>query len=214
MVRLGRGAIATFAVLFGIGSVPLTAVSQSANGPRMTTLTSPKGDFQFQYSGSLIECEHYLDQDWRPNDSCMTFVPICSELSCSSKGTVACVAYRKERMGKNTNFEGAAFTVNVLKEVGDRKQCLDIPDPPAYGPSRLEVINGAAFTMRRVDGAGGSHGLDGKAYRIFREKTCYELDIRITSSSPEVSDPRPSKFNSEAVQNELKQALQSFKFLK
>ena len=214
MVGLRHSAIIALGVLFWTGLASQTALSQAGSRPRTTTFTSPAGDFQFQYPASLIKCEHARDEDWRPSDSCMAFVPICSGLSCSSKGTIACIAYPKEQAGKNTNFEGAAFTVNVVKEAANRKKCLSMPDPPAYGPSRSEAINGKSFTMRHVDGIATGHDLDGKTYRIFRQNTCYELDIRITASNPGISDPPPSKFDSEAVQNELKQVLQSFTFLK
>ena len=144
-------------------------------------------------SAKLIKCEHYRDEDWRPSDSCMAFVPICSELSCSSKGTIVCIAYPKEQEGKNTNFEGAAFTVNLVKEAATRKKCLSMPDPPAYGLSRSEVINGESFTMRHVDGVATGHELDGKAYRIFRENTCYEWILESLQAIREFQNPPPSK---------------------
>lgn len=201
-------------LLIGATMASTVGMAQEATPARTIAFTSPAGDFEFRYPSWMIDCEHQSDQVWRPNDSCMANIPVCSAMSCESNGTIACIAYPKGRAGKTTNLEGAAFTVNIVKEAGGEKACLTIPEPPAYGNLSQVIINGTNFAVRQVDGAGMSHGLDGKVYRVFRNNTCYEPDTRVTSVAPEIFDQRPKEFEDEAVRNALNQVLDSFRFTK
>ena len=124
------------------------------------------------------------------------------------------VAYPRKRVGEGTNFEGAAFVVDKFEDAHDESTCLNITEAEG-AKSHIERINGVNFTVVEVDGVAAGSALDGKVYRTFRNKTCYELDININAFNPMVYDPpRPKQFDDAPVRKALKQVLATFKFQK
>jgi hypothetical protein len=117
-------------------------------------------------------------------------------------------------------FEAAAFSVAEVKGAITQKECLSgSPDwvIDSRGGGKIADINHEKFKVFEVDGVGMGHILDGKVYRNFHRNTCYELSIRMTSTNPGVFG-RPAKEltqkDRDEVSDRLKQALDSFRFLK
>lgn len=116
---------------------------------------------------------------------------------------------------KGTNFEAAAFAVREQKTMTTNAECLKIEEPPPHGQARKENINGITFTVVTTDGVAAGNLSDGYTYRTFRESKCYELDIRIASTSIGNYTPGTVKsFDAEKVQRTLKTVLTSFRFLR
>ena len=126
-----------------------------------------------------------------------------------------CVAYTAEA-SPDTNLDGAAFSVNEIRDAESLKSCFSLPEPPPkVSPSHVENINGARFIATQVEGVGSGHSLEGYVYRAFHHGKCYELDIRIVTENGTGYDPGTLKnFDVEQVRNSLKIALNSFTFLK
>lgn len=179
--------------------------------------TSQDGAFRFQYPDSLVSCKRDPDQSnrWTPGDSCQAYLPVCSDASESSDNTAACVAYPATGFKVGTNFQAAAFSVNLLKDVNTAGECLKAAGPTQAGTPQAESINGVNFTIMKADDAGAGNQLDGYAYRNFHAGVCYELGIRIASSNLANYDPGSVKsFDVEQVRRSLKNVLTTFTFLK
>lgn len=178
------------------------------------TFDSPEGTFRFNYSPALVSCQKNSSQTvWLP-DECNAYTPVCSNFSCDSTETVACIAYPAKEM-KGSNFEGAAFSVSELKQAGTEAECLRVDEPPPHvGNPWTETVNGVKFEVIETDGVATGHLMDGYVYRTFHQRKCYELDIRIAYWNPVNADPGTVRtFDAKAVQNRLKKVLDTFKFL-
>jgi hypothetical protein len=51
---------------------------------------------------------------WVPDER-QAYTPVCSDFSCNSAATIACIAHPTDGI-HGTNFDGEAFSVNELKE--------------------------------------------------------------------------------------------------
>ena len=194
--------------------VVLTAQEDSA---RKVSFTSADGAFHFEYPASLVRCGRNPNQAdrWGPDESCEAFIPVCSDFSGQSGGTVTCIAYPAEGM-KGTNFQAAAFSVSELRAATTQAECLKVEEPPPHvGGARKETVNGATFTVIETDGVATGNLIDGYVYRSFHREKCYELDVRIAFSNPAYAHPGMMKnFDLKAVHHDLKRVLDTFKFVK
>jgi hypothetical protein len=197
--------------------VMLTAQEDSAHEVRENRFTSTDGAFHFEYPASLVQCGRNPNQTdrWGPDESCEAFIPVCSDFSGQSAGTVTCIAYPAEGM-KGTNFQAAAFSVSEQKAASTQTECLKAEEPPPHvGNARKETVNGVTFTVIETAGVATGNLIDGRVYRSFHRKKCYELDVRIAFSNPANADPGTMKnFDLEAVHHRLNQVLDTFKFIK
>jgi hypothetical protein len=195
----------------------LRAQEGSGHQARKNSFASSDGAFRFEYSDSLVSCKRNPDQTdrWLPDDSCEAFTPVCSDFSCNSAETVACVAYPAVMM-RGTNFQAAAFSVTERKEATTEGECLKVAEPPPHvGSARKETVNGVTFTVIETDGVATGNLIDGYVYRSFHRDKCYELDVRIAFSNPANADPGTMKnFDLGVVHHRLKQVLDTFKFIK
>jgi len=123
------------------------------------------------------------------------------------------VAYRTDKY-KGYNFEGAAFSVNEVPEANTESKCLESPDSESHS----ESIRGVGFKASRRSSAGLGHGLSEYVYRAFHQNMCYELDIRIATTSLGAYDAgRVKAFtpkDEQKVYAFFRHVLDSFKFLK
>ena len=193
----------------------LNAQQAGSDKTKRKQFSSPDSTFRFAYSEALVSCTKDSKQasGWAPADSCGAYAPVCSNFDSDFSGTVACIAYPAREM-KDTNFEGAAFSVSELK-AATHSECLKFAPPSDGGNPYDENVNGVTYRVAKYEEGAAGHLLDGEVYRTFRNHTCYELDIRVASSNIGNYDPGTVKpFDSEKVQQTLKAVLPSFQFLK
>jgi len=178
------------------------------------TFSSPEG-FAFKYPDSFVQCvrDPHQPTNWEP-DSCDAATPVCSDVTCSSDHTLACVAYSLGQNTAGTNLEAAAFSVNQPEDSNTENKCLNVPEPPPHvGVPRAETINGVKFKVTEIDGVGTGHVLDGYVYRTFHRGRCYELGLRIAFNNLPTDDITGSRqFDLEQVRRDLKKVASSFKF--
>ena len=215
--RRGGGRLLALLLALLLTCVPLLMNAQESTHRAKRSFASADGTFRFEYSDSLVPCRrdsHQPDR-WLPDDSCEAFTPVCSNFSCDSVGTVACIAYPAEEL-KDTNFQAAAFSVNELKRVSTEPQCLEVEEPPPHvGTPSYQTVNGVKFRVTETAGLATGNFLDGYVYRTFHKRRCYELDIRVAFSNSANYDPGTLKnFDSKKVKRNLKAVLASFKFLR
>jgi hypothetical protein len=182
---------------------------------RKRIYVSPDDTFRFDYPDSLVVCKRDESQSdrWIPNESCEASAPVCSDVSCDSKSTVACIAYRAVDK-KGTNFEAAAFTVSEPIDASTENQCRSVAEDFRTTPITTQIINGVKFSVTETDGVGTGHGMNGFVYTSFHQGKCYELNIRVASTGTGYSDPPLRPFDFEKVHRTLKTVLDSFRFLK
>jgi hypothetical protein len=213
VMKLVRGGYLVLLML----ACSLLSAQQGRTNQARKSFTSPDGAFNFEYSDSLVSCRRdpHRDDWWLPDESCDAYTPVCSNFSCDSTGTIACIAYPASEM-KGTTFQAAAFSVNERKEAPTESKCLKVEEPPPHvGNARNETVNGVGFKVTETDGVATGNLIDGYNYRTFHKGTCYELDIRIAFSNAVNYDPGTVKtFDSEKVERSLKKVLASFKFLR
>jgi hypothetical protein len=195
----------------------LSAQEAPSNQTNTRTFTGPDGAFRFSYSRALVSCRRHPDQTtrWAPDDTCSAYTPVCSNFSCDSGGTVACIAFPAKQM-KGTNFQAAAFSVNELKKVVAESECMKLDEPPPHmGKVENETVNGVTYKVTETDGVAMGNFIDGHVYRTFHNGKCYELDVRIASSNIANYEPGTVKsFDSDEVQRALKAVVASFTFLR
>jgi hypothetical protein len=198
-------------VVLAIGNVvaTLAATAQSHSGSQMKTYVSADGDFQFRYADWLIDCKAHLG-----SSSCASYIPVCDGESYES---VACVAYPKDRVKEQQTFDGAAFAVVIVKDAQDDNGCHQIPEPPPPHLAHVhtKTMNGIEFwVIENVGGAALGHSNNMTIYRSFNNSVCYELDINVSGTSAMLYPDRPKPFDSNEVEEPLRETLKTFQFLK
>jgi hypothetical protein len=201
----------------------------------MPTFTSADGVFQFTYSSVLVDCTKKVPSKPTSSgvpkvfagnppalsipDSCQSMADVCSDLG-GEVSTLACFAYPKDKFRDKPVFAAAAFFAGKVEEVTTESACLQGSqnwNPDEIESAKLIKINGVEFKVFEIgdNWAGGGQG--GPVYRTFHDKKCYELGIQ-ASVERAAYDPETSKEftkqDSDEVQSRLKEALNSFKFLK
>jgi hypothetical protein len=219
-MRRIRRSLATI-VVFSLCALSATLCAQTAQ----QTFASADGTFQFKYPELLVRCMEQVHEEgnpglWIPADSCESYTPVCDYPGSQGNRTLVCFAYPKDTFKDYDTFEAAAFSVAEVKGALTQKECLSGSPDWTIDPRasrKIAHINHEKFKVFQADGVGMGHILDGKVYRNFHRNTCYELSIRITSTNPGVFD-RPAKELTQKdwdeVSDQLKQSLDSFRFLK
>jgi hypothetical protein len=199
---------------------------------KLQTFTSPDGVFQFKHSDTLIDCmterteakpasagvpQVFVGHSAGPSmpDSCMSQAGICGSGDLAS--TLACLAYPKHNFEDKPTFIAAAFFVAEVNEATTAKECSEGSRYWNAAGGKVAEINGVAFEVFEVDDNWAGGGQGGPVYRTFHLKKCYELGIQ-TAGSRGGYDPETiktfTKEDSDEVQSKLKQALNSFRFIK
>jgi hypothetical protein len=179
-------------------------------GSPRQTFVSPEGIFRFSYPNAYI-----LNTKENADEVGVSYIPVCSD------GAVCVVSRRSTSEG--TNFQAASFQERVIQDATTQAACSKgLPEnPPTYPlpkDDQKRVIGGVVFTHGSATGAALGHYMSSNFYRVFHKRKCYELSVRITSSSFANFDPGTIKeFTSEdekRVQSDLMAILNSFRFLK
>ena len=197
-------------------SIPLSAQTT------LRTFTSPDGIFQFKYSDVLADCTSVGKQESGTGasvpPSCMSQGSICGGMG-SEESTAACFAYPKERFKDKPTFVAATFYVSEILSAKTEEACLKGSPDWFVIKSETETttINHITFKAFEIGDNWTSGGQSGPAYRIFHSGKCYELGIQNVFSRAEYDPGTIKEFtkkDSSEVEGRLRQALNSFVFLK
>jgi hypothetical protein len=218
----------------------VTATSYTQTNPPRQIFKSPDGMFRFRYPKSLVLCQPHFEEPpphldlpddvqeekhtltgWTP-DSCGAYLSICPRdaLVVNASGRwyiepIACIAYPSSAY-EGTNFGGAAFSVSVLPYLTTEHSCL--ADQAGAQKIHWGRVAGVKAKVSENGEGGLSHGLGSDVYQLFRSGQCYDIEIRLTQTSPSVYDPGRIKVMSnheeERIHQKLKRILNSFQFLK
>lgn len=190
--------------------IPLSA--QTA----LRTFTSPDGIFQFKYSDVLVGCTS------RENGPGASVAAPCGPI-CDGPGsegtTLACFSYPHEKFKDKPAFVAATFYVSEILSAETEEVCLK-GSPNWYvikADPETTTINHATFKTFEIGTNWTSHGQAGPAYRTFHNGKCYELGIQNVFSRAEYDPGTVKEFtkkDSLEVKRRLRQALNSFVFLK
>lgn len=157
--------------------------------------------FVLQYPKDFTPCAGGLDYC---EVSSSSYIPVCSD------EVVDCLVYTgREYAG--TNFEGAALSVNVLRDRRTEQDCnkFDI----GLNPVKAKTINGIPFRYGMTGGAGLGHWGGGPAYRTFYDKVCFELAANTSVTNFANFDPGTIKeFKGANLDKELEAILNTFRF--
>ena len=188
----------------------------------LQTFTSPEGVFRFKYSRTLVRCTLERSQEslwassWAPADACMSPAGVCDDAE-GSASTIACFAYPKDKFKEKPTFSAAAFFIAEVLE-GTQEACLAGSRHWLIPSAETTKINAVTFRLFRISDSWTSGGQTGEIYRVFHNKKCYEVGVQEAHTSSAAYDPGTikefTKQDQDEVHNRLKQALDSFRFLK
>jgi hypothetical protein len=169
--------------------------------PAWKTYVSADYGFSVRYPTSLSFYRGDLDY----KETQMSYIPICDYT------TVACFEYNGMEY-KDTTFEAAGFSINVLRDIKTESDCGKI-DTGQY-PIQTENINGIKF-RRGLTGEGAtSHSKGGPTYRTFHQSVCFEIAAATAQVSIGAFDPGAIKaFDSARVDKLLDKVIHTFRFV-
>ena len=190
--------------------------------PDFRTFTSPDGVFQFKYSSVLVRCtvegghEEGYPGSWVPSQDCNSQGGLCEDVA-SAANTMVCLAYPKDNFKDKPTFSGAALFIAEIGAASTSQACLEGSRNWLIAGIQSRIASTKAKHFRISD-AWTSGGQTGDIYRIFHRQKCYELGIKQAGTSAGAYDPGTikefTKQDQEEVYSRLKQALDSFHFLK
>ena len=178
---------------------PDSATSDSSKST-VKTFISPDGTFRIIYPDLLIRCERDREQP-----GCLAYIPPCDG------EPLLCLAYPPKKFVNNPTFGAAVLAVWELN--WSKKECLADGDHPLKPIS----IRGVKFKGRESADAAMNHSRNSQGYNAYHNRKCYGLAITTVTTSVAVFDPpvkELSKHEWEEVDRPLKQARDSFEFLK
>lgn len=158
--------------------------------------------FALQYPRNFTACAGGLDYcEVSPS----SYVLVCSD------EVVDCFVYTS-REYEGTNFEGAALSVNVLRDRQTEQDCNKFHIGP--NPVKTKIINGILFRYGMTGGANLGHWGGGPTYRTFCNQACFELAANTSGTNFANFDPGTIKeFNGPKLVNEFDAMLSTFKFI-
>ena len=157
--------------------------------------------FTLQYPKSFTVCAGGLDYCEITSRS---YIPVCND------NAVDCFVYDGHEY-EGTNFEGAALSVNVLRDRRTEQDCSKIDVGPY--PIKTKTINGIRFYYGMAVDAGLGHRGGGPKYRAFYDKVCFELAANISEASFANFDPGTmKKFDGARLEKDFDAMLKTFRF--
>jgi len=190
--------------------------------PSLQTFTSPDGVFQFRYSPSLVTCKR--DEPTREGEP-GEWVHGCGLCATYDRGRnpIICVVYPRDDFKDKFQFAFAGFVVEVLEQGTTEQACFKKPDWADRDFEEVH-INGIPFKFLPYGDPGyGMHIFEeGKVYRTYHHKKCYELGTRmgITASWVFEESTRRGPFKEftkedrNEVNSRLNEPIKTFKFLR
>lgn len=209
----------------------LTAPSFSSaqtQSEQLKTFTAPDGAFTFRYWDQLVHCEQKKQGSgegyyWTPDRVCAAYHPVCDDVVDSMipnpghQTSIACFGYPRNEVTDTPAFEAATFSVEVIDHGVTRDECLGVPGERIVKPTGIILINGVSFIGFEFVEGGMNQMVRGRAYRTFRNGTCYQLGVNLATAFGEVFEPPArelSKKDLDEINGKLEQPLKSFRFLK
>lgn len=187
-------------VLILTGAVWAQSAMSESSKPTLKIFISPDGTFRITYPDLLIRCERDREQP-----GCLAYIPPCDG------EPLLCLAYPPKGFAHNPTFDAAVLTVWELN--WSKKECLADSDHPLKPIS----IRGVKFKGGESADAAMNRTRNSKGYNAYHNGKCYGLTITTVTTSGAVFDPpvkELSKHEWEEVDRPLKQARDSFVFLK
>jgi hypothetical protein len=202
----------------------LCSLSVTSSGrTTLQTFTSPDGVFQFKYSPLLVRCtrernrEAGLAGSWIPAEGCLSQTGICDD-SAGRATTIVCFSYPKDEFKDKPAFSGAAFFVAEVKEASMSTACFAGSPDWLIESRQATKINSISVELFRTSEAWTGGSQTGEIYRAFRGSRCYEFGVQDASTNEGAFDSGTfkhfTKRDGDKVHNTLKQAVDSFTFLK
>jgi hypothetical protein len=146
----------------------------------------------------------------------MSQAGVCDDAA-GSANTIACFAYPKNKLKEKPTFSAAAFFVAEVLEA-TQEACLAGSQRWLILSPETTKINAVTFRLFRITDSWTSGGQTGEIYRVFHNKKCYEVGIQEAYTSSGAYEPGTikefTKQDQDEVHGRLKQALDSFRFLK
>src|SRR5690348_4959780 len=133
--------------------------------------------FTVQYAKDFTLCAGGFDYC---EISSSSYIPVCSD------DVVDCFVYTGQKY-KGTNFQGAALSVNVLRDRRSEQDC----DKFGLGPHpiKTKTINGVRFHYEMAGEAGLGNWGGGAIYRAFYDNVCFELAANVSGADFDDFDP-------------------------
>jgi hypothetical protein len=157
--------------------------------------------FTLQYPKDFTLCAGGFDYC---EISSPSYVPVCSD------EVVDCFVYTGQKY-KGTNFEGAALSVNVLRDRRTEQDCNKFDIGP--NPVKTKTINGILFHYGMAGGAGLGHWGGGPTYRTFYDQVCFELAANTSGVNFANFDPGTIKeFDGPKLVKDFDAMLNTFRF--
>lgn len=138
------------------------------------------------------------------------YIPVCDPDT-----SILCLAFPGSTY-PNSNFNGAAVSVNVIPAITVESTCLTMPQSGRDAGTTIVTINGTEYASATGGDAAMSHQSYGTNYRTFHDNKCYELTSLIYTTTFEVYEPGTiEEFTTEqesVITAKLNSIIQSFKF--
>jgi hypothetical protein len=193
----------------------------SAATAELKTYTSPDRKFQFEYSSTLTVCMRQRAPGgllWGPED-CQDMAEPCG-IERSSLKTTVCLAFPKRELKHYPVVSAGTFSVAEVTDRASERTCLDLSEYLFDGLATDRVrIHDTTYLHVDRGYVGGSHGEDRSIFRAYHDGACYQIEVTIATAVGRV-DLKPNDITAYLtednllVERRLKQAVDSFRFLK
>ena len=164
--------------------------------------SNPNYAFTIQYPKEFTHCAGGLDYCEITSQS---YIPVCDD------NAVDCFVYAGHEY-EGTNFEGAALSVNVLRDRRTEQDCDKTINVGPH-PIKTKTINGIRFYYGMAGGVAAGNWEVGPKYRTFYDRVCFELAVNITEASFANFDPGTiKKFDGTELEKVLDAMVNTFMF--
>ena len=133
-----------------------------------------------------------------------SYIPVCDD------NAVDCFVYTGQEYN-GTDFEGAALSVNVLRDRRTEQDCNKMDIGP--NPIKTKIISGVRFHYGMAGGVGLGHWGAGPRYRTFYDQVCFELAANTSGVNLGAFDPGTIKeFGGAKLEKTFDAMLNTFRF--
>ena len=161
---------------------PLTNTQPENPANPLATYQNNQYHFLFQYPSDF---DFYETQKNKSAISASSYIP-----ACDPDTSIACALYSQAKHYPHTNFDSAGMSVNLIKDAENEMACFSFTDRGYVNQQvTTKVLNGETFMYAELGDAGAGHFASDHAYRIFKNSTCLEINLRVASTNFANYDP-------------------------